>query len=92
MNDRLALYCAAGPEYFGRVPLLAWVDLSNSSDRTVVVACWRVGDGYAVLPHFGCPAENRRGWQDHDRAPYVRWSDGGHLESTPGNVAGLPGG
>jgi phage terminase large subunit-like protein len=67
-------------------PCWLGVDLSSNSDLTVVVACWRVGDGYAVLPHFFCPADNLRGRQDRDAVPYVRWADEGHIEPTPGNV------
>jgi len=68
------------------VPCWLGVDLSSNSDLTVVVACWRVGDGYAVLPHFFCPADNLRGRQDRDGVPYVRWADAGLIEPTPGNV------
>lgn len=70
---------ASDPCYLG-------VDLSSNSDLTVVVALWRVGDGYAVLPHFFCPADNLRGRQDRDGVPYVRWSDDGFIEPTQGNV------
>jgi phage terminase large subunit-like protein len=67
-------------------PCWLGVDLSSNSDLTVVVACWRVGDGYAVLPHFFCPKDNLRGRQDRDGVPYVRWADEGMIEPTPGNV------
>ncbi len=67
-------------------PCWLGVDLSSNSDLTVVVACWRVGDGYAVLPHFFCPKDNLRGRQDRDAVPYVRWAAEGHIEPTPGNV------
>ncbi|MBI1209665.1 MAG: terminase large subunit [Azospirillum sp.] len=67
-------------------PCWLGVDLSSNSDLTVVVACWRVGTGYAVLPHFFCPMDNLRGRQDRDGVPYVRWADEGHIEPTPGNV------
>ena len=67
-------------------PCWLGVDLSSNSDLTVVIACWRVGDGYAVMPHFFCPADNLRARQDKDGVPYVRWADEGHIEPTPGNV------
>lgn len=67
-------------------PCWLGVDLSSNSDLTVVVACWRVGDGYAVLPHFFCPAENLRVRQERDLVPYVRWREEGLIEPTPGNV------
>jgi phage terminase large subunit-like protein len=67
-------------------PCYLGVDLSSNSDLTVVIALWRVGDGYAVLPHFFCPADNLRGRQDRDAVPYVRWANEGFIEPTPGNV------
>ena len=67
-------------------PCYLGVDLSSNSDLTVVAALWRVGDGYAVLPHFFCPADNLRGRQDRDAVPYVRWAEEGFIEPTPGNV------
>jgi Phage Terminase len=67
-------------------PCWLGVDLSSNSDLTVVVACWRVGDGYAVLPHFFCPKDNLRLRQDRDGVPYVRWAEEGLIEPTPGNV------
>lgn len=70
---------ASAPCYLG-------VDLSSNSDLTCVVACWRIADGYAVKPHFFCPAENLRGRQDRDGVPYVRWAGEGRIEATPGNV------
>lgn len=67
-------------------PCWLGVDLSSNSDLTVVVALWKVGDGYAVLPHFFCPADNLRARQDRDGMPYVRWAEEGLVEPTPGNV------
>jgi phage terminase large subunit-like protein len=67
-------------------PCYVGVDLSSNSDLTVVVALWRVGTGYAVLPHFFCPGDNLRGRQDRDGVPYVRWADEGRIEPTQGNV------
>jgi len=74
------------PDELTTAPCWLGVDLSSNSDLTVVVACWRVGTGYAVLPHFFCPADNLRGRQDRDGVPYVRWADEGFIEPTPGNV------
>ncbi|NUB09716.1 terminase large subunit [Azospirillum sp. Vi22] len=73
-------------KHLAHAPCWLGVDLSSNSDLTVVVACWRVGDGYAVLPYFFCPAGNLRGRQDRDGVPYVRWADEGLIEPTPGNV------
>lgn len=67
-------------------PCWLGVDLSSNSDLTVVVACWRAGDGYAVLPHFFCPADNLRRRADKDGVPYPRWAEEGFIDPTPGNV------
>lgn len=67
-------------------PCWLGVDLSSNSDLTVVVALWRIGDGYAVVPHFFCPADNLRARQDRDGVPYPRWAEEGLITATPGNV------
>lgn len=61
-------------------------DLSSSGDLTVIVAAFRVGDGYVVVPWFFCPKENLRQRQEASGAPYVRWADEGLITATPGNV------
>ncbi|RVD64211.1 terminase TerL endonuclease subunit, partial [Mesorhizobium sp. M7A.F.Ca.ET.027.03.2.1] len=70
---------AGGPCWLG-------VDLSSSGDLTVIVAAFRFGDGYVVVPWFFCPAENLRARQEASGAPYVRWADEGLITATPGNV------
>jgi phage terminase large subunit-like protein len=67
-------------------PCYLGVDLSSNSDLTAVVAVWKVGDGYAVLPHCFCPADNLRGRQDRDKVPYVRWAESGLITATDGTV------
>lgn len=62
------------------------VDLSSNSDLTVIVACWRDGDGYVVWPFFFCPEHNLRGRADRDGVPYPQWADDGFITPTPGNV------
>ncbi|GHE49918.1 terminase [Camelimonas fluminis] len=66
----------------------AWlgVDLSSSGDLTVIIAAFRDGDGFVVVPHFFCPAQNLRARQDASGAPYVRWAADGLITATPGNV------
>lgn len=62
------------------------VDLSSNSDLTVIVACWRDGEGFVVHPWFYCPADNLRERQDRTSLPYVEWADTGLITPTPGNV------
>ena len=67
-------------------PCWLGVDLSSSGDLTVIVAAFRDGDGYVVLPWFFCPNENLRQRQEQSGAPYVRWAEEGLITATPGNV------
>lgn len=67
-------------------PCWLGVDLSSSTDLTVVVAAFPDGNGYTVLPWFFCPGDNLRQRQDQSGAPYVRWAAEGLIEATPGNV------
>lgn len=70
-------------------PCWVAVDLSSNFDLTVVLACWRDGDGFVVHPWFYCPADNLRDRQDRMGQPYVEWADAGLIEPTPGNVVDL---
>lgn len=68
-------------------PCWLGVDLSSTTDLTVVVACWRDGeDGYLVWPWFFCPKDNLRARGDRDGVPYPLWAEQGFIEPTPGNV------
>ncbi|RRI02379.1 hypothetical protein EH240_13050 [Mesorhizobium tamadayense] len=67
-------------------PCWLGVDLSSSGDLTVIVAAFRDGDGFVVVPWFFCPKENLRQRQDASGAPYVRWADESLITATPGNV------
>lgn len=62
------------------------VDMSKTTDLSAVVACFRDGDTYTVLPQFFCPADDIRKRGDLDGVDYVRWSKEGFLTATPGNV------
>lgn len=66
----------------------AWVavDMSKTTDLSAVVACFRDGDTYTVLPMFFCPADDIRKRGDVDGVDYVRWSKEGFITATPGNV------
>lgn len=70
-------------------PCWLGVDLSSTIDLTVIVACWRTADGFAVAPWFFCPADNLQEREDESGASYVHWAseEGGRLiEATEGNV------
>lgn len=67
-------------------PCWIGVDMSKTTDLSAVVACFRDGDTYTVLPHFFCPEDDIRKRGDVDGVDYVRWSKEGHLTATPGNV------
>ncbi|PLU37998.1 terminase [Sinorhizobium medicae] len=61
-------------------------DLSSSTDLSVILAAFRRGDDYVLLPFFFCPEENLRQRQEASGAPYVRWAAEGLITATPGNV------
>lgn len=68
-------------------PCWLGVDLSSTSDLTVIVAAWRDGHGgYIVHPWFFCPGDNLERRQAQSGHPYVKWAQAGHLTATPGNV------
>jgi phage terminase large subunit-like protein len=67
-------------------PCWIGVDMSKTTDLSAVVACFRDGDAYTVLPQFFCPAEDIRKRGDLDGVDYVRWSKEGFITATPGNV------
>jgi phage terminase large subunit-like protein len=62
------------------------VDLSSSSDLTCIVAAFKDGDRFTVVPWYFCPADNLRGRADRDGVPYPRWADEGLIIPTSGNV------
>jgi phage terminase large subunit-like protein len=67
-------------------PCWIGVDMSKTTDLSAVVACFRDGDTYTVLPQFFCPADDIRKRGDADGVDYVRWSKEGFITATPGNV------
>lgn len=68
-------------------PCWVAVDMSTTTDLTAVVAAFRDDDdGFTVLPHFFCPADNLRERAERDGAPYPAWAEAGHLTPTAGNV------
>ncbi len=62
------------------------VDLSSTTDLTVIVACWKVGDEFVVWPWYFCPGDNLQRRADRDHVNYPEWSKDGFIEPTSGNV------
>lgn len=68
-------------------PMWLGVDLSSSTDLSVIVGTWQDGDGgYVVKPWFFCPAETLRERQEQSGAPYVKWAAEELITATDGNV------
>lgn len=72
-------------EAFRGAPCWIGVDMSKTTDLSAVVACFRDGDTYTVLPHFFCPEQDIRKRGNTDGVDYVRWAKEGHMTATPGN-------
>lgn len=77
------------------------VDLSSTTDLSVIVACWRTADGYFVRPWFFCPdqAIEAQGGDDftesddgistreaYSGAAYQAWAEAGLITPTVGTV------
>ncbi|QOZ80429.1 terminase large subunit [Bradyrhizobium sp. CCBAU 53351] len=67
-------------------PCWIGVDMSKTTDLSSVVACFRDGETYTVLPHFFCPDEDIRKRGDLDGVNYASWAKDGFITPTPGNV------
>lgn len=67
-------------------PCWVGVDMSKTTDLSAVVACFRDGDSYTVLPKFFVPEADIRKRGDLDGVNYVSWAKDGFITPTPGNV------
>lgn len=67
-------------------PCWVGVDMSKTTDLSAVVACFREGETYTVLPHFFCPEADIRKRGDLDGVNYASWAKDGFITATPGNV------
>lgn len=83
-------------------PCWLGVDLSSTVDLSVIVACWRLADGYFVHPWFFCPESTMHdgesaGFDGEEEdavstreassgASYVRWQEEGLITATAGTV------
>ncbi|OJH45835.1 terminase large subunit [Paracoccus sp. SM22M-07] len=98
------IYDAGGRDYdldtLRDEPCWLAVDLSSTVDLSVIVACWRVAEGYHVKAWFFCPQdtidrnsdsplENEDGVSsraDQSGAPYQQWMEDGLITATAGSV------
>lgn len=62
------------------------VDLSSTVDLSVIVACWRLAEGYFVHPFFFCPDATIREREDASGASYGDWAEAGFITATEGPV------
>jgi phage terminase large subunit-like protein len=76
------------------------VDLSSTTDLSVIVGCWRTADGYSVWAWFFCPEERVARQDDGSTssedgvaaregasgASYRAWAEEGFITPTEGNV------
>lgn len=60
------------------------LDLSETTDLTALVLVAFHAGRWHVKPTFWLPAVGLREKSQKDRVPYDRWSDQGHLRTTPG--------
>ncbi|UVO40497.1 terminase large subunit [Bradyrhizobium arachidis] len=67
-------------------PCWVGVDMSKTTDLSSVVACFRDGETYTVLPHFFCPEDDIRKRGDLDGVNYASWAKDRFISATPGNV------
>lgn len=82
-------------------PCWLGVDLSSTTDLSVIVACWRLAEGYFVRPWFFCPEDGIAGKGGEDftesddgvsgraeksGANYIGWAEAGLITPTAGNV------
>ncbi|MBN9333629.1 terminase TerL endonuclease subunit [Devosia sp.] len=67
-------------------PCWLGVDLSSKIDLSVIVAAWRLAEGYFVRPWFFIPEDNIDDREDGSGATYRQWVDEGLVTATPGNV------
>lgn len=86
----MAIYDAGGKAYdiddLKNEPCWLGVDLSSTVDLSVIVACWRLADGYFVKPWFFCPGENIHEREEASGAHYPAWAEEGLIHATDGNV------
>ncbi|MBL8570199.1 MAG: terminase large subunit [Phreatobacter sp.] len=76
------------PDGIDNMPAWLAVDMSTTTDLSVVLACVKPHgcDDFILLPFCFVPADNLRARADRDGVPYPEWAAKGFITSTPGNV------
>jgi phage terminase large subunit-like protein len=75
------------PDALEGVRCFGGLDLSGKNDLTALVLIFDVGEGpRPTLSFFWTPGDTLRQRQEKDRAPYDRWVEDGHLQTTPGKT------
>ncbi|MHA6644562.1 terminase large subunit [Mesorhizobium sp. A623] len=62
------------------------VDMAIRHDLCAIVAAFRDGDKFKVIPWFFTPEENLLAKSERDKVDYAGWRDAGFIETTPGPV------
>ncbi|MGA1804444.1 terminase large subunit [Rhizobium sp. HT1-10] len=73
-------------DYLANEPCWLAVDLSSTTDLSVIVACWRRPEGYVVRPWFFCPTENLAKREESSGAGYEEWAEQELITPTEGTV------
>lgn len=74
-------------DFLKEAPCWLALDLSATTDLTVVVACWgSPDDGFQVWPWYFCPGDSLQSRADRDGVPYPQWADDDFIIPTHGNV------
>lgn len=73
------------PDDIDGLPCWIGVDMSRSTDLSVVVGCVKRKDEYIVLPYVFCPESDIAKRGDRDGVNYVSWADAGYITPTAGN-------
>lgn len=67
-------------------PCWIGVDMALRHDLCAIVAAFRDGDRFPVLPWFFTPEENLLAKADRDKVDYAGWAEAGFIIPTPGPV------
>lgn len=62
------------------------VDMAIRNDLCAIVAAFRDGDEFTVVPHFFTPEEGLLRKADKDKVDYPGWAEQGYITPTPGPV------
>lgn len=87
----IAVYDASGADVAYTEEQLAeldcWVGIDGSTvdDLSAVIALWRDGRRLIIRPYVWVPTESVARRSQEDNAPYLEWSESGHITATEGS-------